>query len=613
MRLLHISWLVLASGCGSCAERPPAASSASSAVNLGLAGEPGCRFEAVVVAGLPNGFDCTKLTQSGVEGRQLGVSGGLRGFCQARLTAPAGTFEAASAKLAARLPEGASLSPDCVVVQPFGDGSGTSSAARAEFDDRQAGFPVGPAPIPRSAVEVVVVDDVPRGGAEVFSRHPDRHGAKVGEVLRRLACSAGVCAFAIRSEAALTRMDPRGSGGHARGSLSELAEAIDRAVHASAQPQQLVLNLSAGWDPEAAPMFTDPARGRVAALDLVLRSIRVATCRGAQLVAALGPRPQGLGEVTRTPTYPAAWSTLTKPEDDICGGLWPGSPLGQDARPLVLAVDAVGPYQDAEGRDATPLATARAEATPTLHAYGAFGPQRAGEPRFVGSSAAAAVVSGSLAWMMVYAEPGSPDPVQWVRDLVRSGARLSASVDVPLAAAPTASRARLIRPCVAVIESCSLERCPQCPEEFERSAAPLASERKKAPAVKGRVCPNDAKVTVFGPERDLSEVCTPYPRDVLRRPFARPSGTRPYCRRCVFRAKPGAKVVQVDVELAPGAPSPSLLLFSTSRQTAAHPLESGRGDLHVDIELPGPVPRSLEGVVVFEEGAGSVEPLLRVD
>lgn len=614
--LLFVYMAVIASGCRGCVERPSSSATGPRAAGdrLELAGAAGCRFDAVVVAGWPEDRRCEALSRPDAAATSLGVSGGLGGFCRLDVSRWSGfpnlRFEDIDEALKDDLPEGASLSPDCVVVQPFGVETGTvSSAAR-----RLAGFPIGPAVLPQRPVRVAVLDSSPTGGAEVFDDNENGHGARVGRILEALACAAGPCAFEVVSEQALPRLDPRVSDGYPRGSLSELAVAVDRAVSAAPEPSRLVLNLSLGWDPQSGGKFSDPVRSRAAALKLMLRALRVAACRGALVVAAMGPRPASPLAEPAAATFPAAWSTSTRPDALRCRD-WLNPELVapvDDARPLLLAVDAVGPYQDPEARDARPLATARFDATPTLHAYGVFA--EGDGAGLIGSSAASAIVSGSVAWILRYAEGESPDTTQVVRGLVRSGSRMGASVDVPLAASPNSSRAKLVTPCRAIEEHCTESSCPRCPEPTELPQLALREGKREVLAsTKGRVCPNDGRVTVFAPASvPLEDLCASKGSDVLRHPWSRPSGTRPFCQRCAFRAERGARRVQVDLRLAPNAPSSLQLVFSTGRQLAIHPLSGEARERLLDIELPGPVPRDLEARVVFSAEVSSVEPLVRV-
>lgn len=658
--LAWLGTLVLLGGCrGACTDPASSSGPAAKGFALDLAGEPGCRFDHLVVADLPPDFDCSRLTQHGFVGAPVGVSGGLRGFCRMSIplrdrsgdALPERDPRAAAASL---LPAGARVAPDCVVVLPFSSpsteaaGEAGTGAAPGRLDPwaealALAGRPLGDVRLDGPKARISVIDSAPTTAKPGWLEAADAadHGVRVARVAQALGCPApaqqvgaaidpGGCAFEVVSQQALSRRDPRrptGGRGHLRGSLSELAEAIDRAVEAAPRPERLVLNLSLGWDPRAGGVDTDPRRGASAAVALVLRALRVAGCRGALSVAASGPELDWVTDFEPAPLYPAGFATLTRVDTAECAAWLDAARVheGDHALPLVLAVGAAGRFSDLEGEDARAVVLQRLGGAPNLYALGLF-PSVAGGPALMGSSASAAIVSAAVGWMWA-TYPDHEEAAQLVRDLFRAGERMTRvpRVTLPHAALATDGRARLIRACRVLRETCGEPcalaegelRCPPLPDPG--LAIPPGIETATLPPVSGEPCPDTPRVVVFSSEEvERKAACASGSwLDPLRRPFASPRGLSPSCRRCFGRAVSGERRLRVVLDLAADALVPRYLVFTAGKNHAVHPLSRGVGDdrglalepgttTALEIELPGPIPAGLEGRVFFEGPGGTL-------
>ncbi|MEO1234501.1 MAG: hypothetical protein AAFZ18_36975 [Myxococcota bacterium] len=604
---LSLTLFLASVGCSRGCGRTPEVSSpeVDPLASLGLAGTAGCPFDAWVVGDLPSGFDCTGLDSGGVSAVPVGSLGG---FCRVTLSAAVRAEDVQE-----RIPDGARMAPDCVVVQPLLGSGGTAATREAGLDGM--GRPHakrGSSFVPASRV-VVLGDAATSTAADWFDRERGS-AAEIGALIRDLVCPAGGqgCSAEVASVRALPREDPRDPKALRRASFSEFAEAIDRAAPRPPSGRPTILHLTAGWAAEAAPSLTHPLRGGTVGTDLVLRALQVAGCRGALVVGASAADPRSPSSGEAGLIYPAAWSTAVRPEPSRCRAwLSDSAELRGEGVPLVLTAAAA---RLVRGRP-RPLSTLRAEAAPTYFAV-ANVPARPGRAVISGDPAAGASLSAALAWGW-WMLPEGEDEVQLIRELARVAPRMGRDVKVtlPTAVTPGASQARWLRPCRFVEGACAQAACPVCPS----APAPRSFEEPKEAFLEvssevGRACPDNLRVTVFAAGRVPIEPYCREQSDVLRRPFARAAGSRAGCIACEGRAAAGANALELSFHLAEDAPPPSFLVFTAGGRHALHPVKDwglapGRST-SVRLQLPGPVPKGLKARLFFSDGrVSSAEPL----
>lgn len=281
--------------------------------------------------------------------------------------------------------------------------------------------------LPSAAVRtrVAVVDDEPDGPfpATVAGALDHRHGRLVGMVINKLACPqpGSSCLVSISNHLALSlkAINRPGVDRGYFGSHADLAAAIHRAVDAwrlalsTGQRENLVVNLSLGWEPRL-PHTKEEAKRAAAPLlpgeEAVKDAIRRARCEGALVVAAAG---NGIvnhpGSGIAGPLLPAAWEEETLTRLDCKRGLRSPVPFAQKERfrrgPLVYAAGGV------DRRD-LPLVLTRKGGRPSLAAAAAHVSVANGGNQFTparsGTSFAAAAVSAvaGAAWAYRAAEDG---------------------------------------------------------------------------------------------------------------------------------------------------------------------------------------------------------------
>lgn len=610
---------------------------------LPLAGEPGCRFDHLVLESLPSGTDCTDISGQGFEGAPVGRSPGLASFCrlsipQSFLTKRAGA-EAVLEQAASLMPKGAVASPDCIVVQGLGEG-GEPDANPAEAL-ALLGRLVGTEPLGRpDGLRVVVVDSAPTGQTPDWSVEAgtDDHGSQVGRLLSQLACPAPsvmalaapavpgpACAFEVTSVRALARLDPREASGRRarRGSLSELATAIETAALTAPRPDRTVINLSVGWDPAAHPEYTDPRRRRSAALKSVERALSVASCTGAMAVAATGPEfdwPLSSREET---VFPAGWATISRPGRDRCQVLLgPSASELDESVPLVVGVGSATSFSREKRRLPSASATQRAGAAPALYAYGGYQGQGGG---LRGSSAAAPVIAASFAWLRMLL-PDTESQSDVLQSLFQAGIALQRAPSISLPLASLQSPPPLMLQLCRVVAGFGPSPPPlNCPFGLSGVGAPPpfpeAAHEVKLASVDVHFCPKVDTVRVYAEGASSKAAACAFGNgpDAFQRPFARPDGLAPSCRRCFGRLDRRNDQVEVVLDLNDAAYPPAYLVFSVGDGAAIHPLgdiDLGPGQVHlIKLDLPGPAPKQIDARVYFVSPGGirSAEPLRLTD
>lgn len=332
---------------------------------------------------------------------------------------------------------------------------------------------VGALPDAPQNVLLSVIDTEPTGFNE------DRNGAGVSQhgftllnMIRDSICPAtGSCAVALRSALGLPMqrcelqpgfcIDPT-VGGYV-GTIGQLAQAIYGEVDAWLQSpiNQLIINLSLGWD----PLFGNdqPISNSRAAAQAVYRALEYASCHGALVVAATGNRVTGPG-VDEGPLLPAGWEDVPAPTGDQCMsqfGIQPApATLEGSYRPLIYAAGAID-------KNAQPLESRRF-GEPRLVAYGDHAVAPVNEPAapepsqiLTGSSVSAAVVSAAAAAAWHFSN--SAGPHQIMQALYDSGAGVGRMADYCLSDGSSCQDVRNVRICEAVDKACADLNSGNCP------------------------------------------------------------------------------------------------------------------------------------------------------
>lgn len=329
--------------------------------------------------------------------------------------------------------------PDCPIVHMSGEFASGSrfgdrrlmSAMRLLGLARAGALADRAAAVPTKAVRVAILDDVPdkyesswaavyAGYSGVKDKYKDvepshAHGLTVASIVRDVACSVISCPaggewLTTSYRQALTWMTPT----MAQGEITVLADELLKAPGSTSE--QLVINLSLGWDPADKSVVAITklfeldngswkwkSLGLDAATDAALRALVIASCRGAIVVAAAGNTKSScpeVGEKLVLPVLPAAWSDIPRPSKEQCGAL---GLIGGDTSTGGQLLYAVGAL-DSEGLF---LANAREKGRPGLAAMGEGVVAHNEETGFEvlhGSSAATAVVSGAAA--LVWSQRG---------------------------------------------------------------------------------------------------------------------------------------------------------------------------------------------------------------
>jgi hypothetical protein len=301
------------------------------------------------------------------------------------------------------------LAPDHAVV--VGSGAGLTRLYAASYADvfqenagRVADLQPGFAPATLVSILDTSPTDLP--GVRSVGRNP--HGDFLAGVNRILSCGTnGVCAGRYRhrltmdlyNDPAVGIVEDRVGGGDF-GTLVGLAQSIYAEVaywRMNVPNQNLVLNLSLGWNPAYGGEGDDPTLWPPD-VQAVYEAILHARCQGAVVVAAAGNRSGGPFTDAEGPMYPGGWEGL-RDMPARCSEHYGGNPppvVPPTNAPMVVAASGV----DEDNRD---LANARPGARSRLLAYGAHAtvadttsPQGYTTP-ITGSSVSAAVVSAAVA------------------------------------------------------------------------------------------------------------------------------------------------------------------------------------------------------------------------
>lgn len=307
--------------------------------------------------------------------------------------------------------------------------------------EHQADIPVAPALIPASPnTRLAIVDSLSTGSTISQSMH----GLGMDDFARSIGCVQASCAFEISHHLAL----PRGQGGAENttrggfyGTRWDLARAIVDAVDATPLTQNLVINLSVAWLPEAGDVLPSnhlamirQSESSVAAGSRAVHAALVhARCRGALVFAASGNDDEGLRTATG-PMLPAAWATVP-----VTGLLPCGTTTTE---PLVHAVGGI----DSEDG---PLENARVGSTPRLVAP-ASGSAVETSAVFTGTSVSTIVASSAAAMVWTIQPSISSAGVVGILDSTARATPFAAD----FCATPPCGPARAISVCLAQADAC---------------------------------------------------------------------------------------------------------------------------------------------------------------
>ncbi len=238
------------------------------------------------------------------------------------------------------------------------------------------------------------------------------------------------------------------------GTLVELAQAIRAEVEAWEQAalpgQNLVLNMSVGWNPQFGGLETEvfdmpvPVRA-------VYDAIADATCRGALVTVATGNRSGG-PDSGSGPMMPAAWAQRSAPSAAECGDTPFKGGMPTEPKPLLYAVAGAQAGGD-------PLSNSRPDSLPERVAFGDHGVVEGhagnGEPTAIltGSSVATLVASASAAAAWYYAPDSSSHEIMALVD--GAGDDLPLTADFCFGATGGCPAVRRVAVCSGVAAICS--------------------------------------------------------------------------------------------------------------------------------------------------------------
>lgn len=408
---------------------------------------------------------------------------------------------------------GSTASPSCRAITGQGDDvTDTLAPALRSFFRAAVGW-VAPAELNRPeadgnpAVTVLVVDSQPTS----FDVEPTSlHGKHMVNVIADIACPDGSasCGAELLLELGLPRLADGTTnytqGGYL-GTHLDVARAIYKGVRRweqanaanparLADPSNLIINLSLGWDPDLFPEG-DPSypKATVAAVRVALE---YASCKGALVIASVGNSSLEL-ERSSGPLLPAGWETRPAPDQTRCAAL--GVPTGGNApgsyRPLVHAVGGLG-------LDGGPLVNRRNEGNPRLLAASSHAV--AGQPMnggLTGTSVGTAATSGVAALVWSHHEDLSAHEVM---DLVYAGGQpLPAGMETHFSLVSPRPEPRRVDACEALHAAC-LARGGYCPAESCRTLpSPTPTQIEDALATIDGLSP--VQLTML-PEADTCDV-----------------------------------------------------------------------------------------------------------
>jgi hypothetical protein len=364
----------------------------------------------------------------------------------------------------------------------------TSPAFETDFAQR-AGRAVLPNSGGRPRVRLVLLDTQPTGNgvpALPASRYNSPHGYALANIAGRLTSNGDGDGFYDPAADVRTRLampylsyDPTNPGaarldlarGGFVGSIGGLAQAVVEEVTAwetrrslpctpadrdCGRAQHLVLNLSLGWDGEKFSGGERYVADMQAAVQAVHKTLELAACRGALVVAAAGNRSGGPGAPTG-PVLPAGWEGRVA--EPYCPEL--------AGRPFIYAAGGVQ-------AQSYPLASSRLQGLPRLSAYGDHAVvkdrHRMPTPTLTGTSVATVVVSSAAALVWQHRPELTADQVMEL--LYQSGDTMKDASGVTKLAdfyyspaanapAPEAHRISLCRALSTACPNCSPATCAE--------------------------------------------------------------------------------------------------------------------------------------------------------
>ncbi|MEM7583857.1 MAG: S8/S53 family peptidase [Acidobacteriota bacterium] len=483
----------------------------------------------------------------------------------------------------------------------------------------QAG-PTGLAPVSgHSPVRLAVLDTHPSSDIDPHhlpSNSP--HGATLLNMANRALCRDDDedCIVQLTSRLALTYVsydpnDPTASvqdfalGGYV-GSLLDLAQAIFFEVEAwqasSWSNQQLVLNLSVGWNPTFGGLEAD-RRSMPLPVRMVYDAIADATCRGAIVVAATGNRTGG-PQSSIGPMLPAAWAVRDISRSQGCGGPL-DKRLGKRFGPVTLDQPMLYAVAGVEA-DGDPLTNSRPYSVPERVAFGDHGVVSdttgiAPTAILTGSSVAALVTSAAAAASWYYAPDLSAEEVMTVLD--GAGDQLPITADFCYTSGDDCEPVRRISICPSVASVCSRisTTCPpiSCqpwdpsPPDLNDSLANLNPSHELSLTdinqayTDAEVCsPNTPH---YDPSKGPAEDPCPDLQyaSVQSTPWVHPQpGTHP-CPPCRVHLNQQRLIIEIDPAFTGTLSQPTLDLCGSSYSLGSIPLEPGDTTVVENIDMAG--------------------------
>lgn len=279
-------------------------------------------------------------------------------------------------------------------------------------------------------VRVAVIDSAPDAPHANISPGASRHGDTLAHLIEDLVCkplacdgacdtepAARPCAAEVTTELTLPWLasGERGASGGHRGTLADLARAIERALlHWQVQgaPPRLILNLSVGWEHTAQIAECGIGAPELPPAQAVRGIMQHAVSKGVLVVAAAGNDSGGAPPRSGL-LCPAAWQAVPQ--------------TSAPTRPLLVAASGVD-YAD------RPLESTRPLGIAALAGLGLGGvswiPDEPMPPALVGSSVSAAVVSAvsALVWA---AKPSATSQQVWLA-AYQGGVDLGAADQCPV-------------------------------------------------------------------------------------------------------------------------------------------------------------------------------------
>ncbi len=447
------------------------------------------------------------------------------------------------------------------------------------------------------------------------------------------------CVVQLTSQLALSYVsyapnDPSASiqdlvmGGYV-GSLLDLAKAIHTEVdawRAAALPgQNLVINMSVGWNPEFGGLEADP-QDMPMPVRLVYDAIVDARCRGALVIAAAGNRTGGPDSGTG-PMMPAAWAVRSVPWAGACG-LSPSKtnfsgPLNQ---PLLYAVGGVE-------SDGEPLVNSRAYSVPERVAFGDHAvvvahTDDAPTALLTGSSVATLVASAAAAAAWYYA----PDiPGEQLMALIdNAGDALPLEADFCYSPNTTCPAARRISVCPSVAAvcsqqpyACSVAACPAwnlAPPDLNQNLAELDPDFELALTTINQPTPDtafcDPSVSYYDPANGPADDPCPDRQyiSVQSTPWVHPQPSSHACPPCRVHLETQRLIIEIDPAFAGMLSQPTLDICGSSYSLGSIPLEPGEITVVNDIDTQG-CQNTTVSFTVTENGnvSSSIDSALIVD